>query len=97
MYENCKHTEHYDMTLVDFITDHLLNIDGIFDKHDNGDDQKPHRQIPIQDHGKFMIDITPAFSLNLKYFDDVEKKSLFANTRSELADFYSSIFRPPIV
>ena len=41
MYKHCKSTEDKDMTPLDFITDHLINIDGIFDKHDNEDEQKP--------------------------------------------------------
>ena len=42
MYSHCKATEDKDMTPLDFITDHLVNIDGLFDKHENGDKQKPH-------------------------------------------------------
>ena len=34
MYEHCKATEDKDMNFSDFITDHLLNIDGIFDQHE---------------------------------------------------------------
>ena len=43
MYQSCKEHEHHDMTPIDFITDHLINIDGMFDKHENGDEQKPHK------------------------------------------------------
>jgi hypothetical protein len=46
LYRNCKQTEHADMNLFDFITDHLLNIDGLFDEHAPGDDQKPHQHLP---------------------------------------------------
>ena len=35
MYSHCKATEDKDMTPLDFITDHLVNIDGLFDKHEN--------------------------------------------------------------
>ena len=38
------------MTPFDFIKDHLINIDGLFDKHEDGDDQKPHS--PIQFHNQ---------------------------------------------
>ena len=38
MYQHCKETEHPDLTIFDFITDHLLNIDGLFDAHDDGDE-----------------------------------------------------------
>lgn len=43
MYHHCKAAEDKDMTFIDFITDHLVNIDAIFDKHDKGDQQKPHK------------------------------------------------------
>ncbi|MBK8586688.1 MAG: hypothetical protein IPN88_15185, partial [Bacteroidetes bacterium] len=46
MYQHCQATEDKDMTPLDFVTDHLINIDGLFDKHSNGDEQKPHS--PIQ-------------------------------------------------
>lgn len=42
MYRFCKANEDKDMTPLDFITDHLVNIDGLFDQHANGDEQKPH-------------------------------------------------------
>ena len=47
MYSHCKATEDKDMTPVDFVTDHLVNIDCLFDKHDNGDRQKPHTPISL--------------------------------------------------
>ena len=50
MYQHCKATEDKDMTPFDFIKDHLINIDGLFDKHEDGDDQKPHS--PIQFHNQ---------------------------------------------
>lgn len=43
MYRLCQSREDVDMTLFDFVTDHLLNIDGVFDPHDHGDHQKPHQ------------------------------------------------------
>jgi len=43
LYQHCKATEDPDMKFIDFITDHLINIDVIFDKHLAGDDQKPHK------------------------------------------------------
>src|SRR5437868_5797201 len=46
MYRHCKATEDKDMTPLDFLTDHLVNIDGIFDKHDHGDAQRPHNPPP---------------------------------------------------
>ncbi|MBX7094726.1 MAG: hypothetical protein K1X56_08400 [Flavobacteriales bacterium] len=45
MYHHCKSQEDKDMTWVDFISDHLINFDGIFDAHNHGDEQKPHKGI----------------------------------------------------
>jgi len=42
MYAHCKATEDKDMTPLDFITDHLVNIDALFDSHPAGDEQRPH-------------------------------------------------------
>ncbi|MEI7596895.1 MAG: hypothetical protein WCK02_14185 [Bacteroidota bacterium] len=42
IYKHCKFHEDKDMSPVDFITDHLINIDYIFDKHSKGDEQKPN-------------------------------------------------------
>jgi len=49
-YQHCKATEHSDMTPLDFITDHLLNFDTIFDDHDHGDEQKPHTPFHTYSH-----------------------------------------------
>jgi hypothetical protein len=43
LYLHCKETEDSDMDFIDFIKDHLINIDALFDKHLDGDDQKPHQ------------------------------------------------------
>ena len=43
MYAHCKTTEDKDLSVLDFISDHLINIDGLFDAHNNGDHQKPHK------------------------------------------------------
>lgn len=42
MYHHCKDTEHHDMNVVDFITDHLLPFDAMVDPHPPGDEQRPH-------------------------------------------------------
>ena len=45
-YAQCKATEDHDMTFVDFITDHLINLDQVTDAHGDGDHQRPH--LPFQ-------------------------------------------------
>jgi hypothetical protein len=74
MYNHCKSTEDKDMNVIDFVTDHLINIDCIFDKHDNGDHQKPHE--PFNYHFQnnnvqlfvfnFLIKIIPNISHDIK-------------------------------
>lgn len=55
MYRQCKATEDKDMGPLDFITDHLINIDGAFDAHDHGDEQKPHKPFDFQTHPGFHL------------------------------------------
>ena len=97
MYNHCKITEDKDLTIFDFITDHLVNIDSLFDKHDKGDAQKPHA--PVQFHQT----ISPAVYI-------VQEHTLITSTAEiiyagytdycndiYLSDYTSTIFRPPIV
>ncbi len=96
MYRHCKSTEDKDMTMIDFFTDHLLNIDGVFDKHEKNDEQKPHQQLPgiHQSHISFC-------------FLSVEKSKLIkavivrvkrTNNNDDFfhSDVITKIFRPPI-
>ena len=97
MYHNCKQTEDQDMTFVDFITDHLVNIDGCFDNHDKGDQQKPHKytfhsqihfQIcnPIQN----IEFVNKNSTINSEYDND-----FYQSLHSDC--YKSSILRPPIL
>jgi hypothetical protein len=97
MYAHCKAFEDKDMTLVDFVTDHLLNIDSVFDKHDNGDEQKPHS--PTQHNYTQAVAFQPAvpFVFKAKYeYVFVKKTTTFFNDSSMLLEYHSPIFRPPI-
>ena len=47
MYKHCKAYEDKDMTPFDFITDHLVCPDSLFDSHGNGDAQKSHQPLPM--------------------------------------------------
>lgn len=98
MYRHCKSMEHKDMTPFDFITDHLVNIDGLFDKHDNGDEQKPHSPVsnqhisqtgPLQLPATFKLKSANRFfekEITVTYFDQFIK-----------SEYVSEIFRPPIL
>lgn len=101
IYEHCKTTEDKDMTPMDFITDHLINIDGIFDKHQNGDEQKPHKSLEYNIHHSTFV-----FIQEFKYFEFKNSKEFVSPDQIKISNYkntlYSynavfSIFRPPIV
>ena len=85
------------MTPIDFITDHLVNIDGLFDKHENGDEQKPHT--PIQNHhqGQTTVSFIAYFAFSITQFQHVEIKPLIPSVNFLPSDYITKIFRPPIV
>jgi hypothetical protein len=97
MYHNCKATEDKDMTIFDFLTDHLFNIDSIFDDHKN-DDQKPHQtnQFPH-------ANLTLLFQNNFNFIFQ-EKRTIQTEIRVLplyfgiflKADCIFKIFKPPI-
>ena len=97
MYAHCKATEDNDMTLIDFITDHLVNIDGLFDKHDNGDKQKPHS--PVQFHHSPIQPTLVTRSIRVSFNKAVSPGTEFPiyNDRFYFSEFSSSVFRPPVV
>jgi len=99
MYQHCKATEDSDMTPLDFVTDHLINVDGIFDNHDNGDDQKPHQPFHYQNLTlQLFTPIVPEFSIPNKTLVFTDKKSIIASTDVNFtSDYTSEKFRPPIV
>lgn len=97
MYRHCKATEDKDMTAFDFITDHLINIDGLFDKHQNGDDQKPHQPISNQHYGQKTYTCNTYFSFSLKLFPLIEVKPFIHNESIFNSNNISKVFRPPIV
>lgn len=99
MYANCKATEDKDMTALDFITDHLINIDSLFDKHNHGDEQKPHKST-----NGTCNHTSNAFFQEINTVQFKKAKSLIPNavpiTNYEDALYFHnpifSIFRPPI-
>ncbi|WP_133242681.1 hypothetical protein [Flavobacterium psychrotolerans] len=97
MYRNCKENEDKDMTFVDFITDHLVDMDAIFDKHDKGDEQKPHKYT-YHNHSIVQVNCK-AEKIEFKNTNlifSIKKESgyhapLFCST------YISSILKPPIL
>ena len=96
MYQHCKATEDKDMTPVDFITDHLLNIDGLFDKHENGDPQKPHHPIQNNHYGQTIFSLTAAFIITVSPLHPDEIKTIIRSDNALLPDYSSTLLRPPI-
>ncbi|MEI7509620.1 MAG: hypothetical protein WCJ62_09170 [Flavobacterium sp.] len=100
MYEHCKATEDKDMTVMDFITDHLVNIDRLFDQHQNGDEQKPHKPYEYSIHNSIS-----QFIQEFRYFDFKNLKPFVTSYQIKISNYkntlysyqlISSIFRPPI-
>jgi hypothetical protein len=98
MYQHCKATEDCDMTPLDFITDHLINIDGIFDNHDSGDDQKPHQPFNYQNITlTLFVPTIQELNIPVTSFSAIEKKSIIYKVDTGFAsDYFSKKFRPPI-
>ncbi len=98
MYSHCKAQEDKDMTPFDFVTDHLLNFDGIFDKHDNGDEQKPHTPLQTQNHIQITLyQFISPFTLKTTTFKNIEPKEIIYTSENLLVSNYTSkVFHPPI-
>lgn len=100
MYAHCKSTEHHDMNPFDFITDHLINIDGFFDAHDNGDEQKPHQPFPLQHHQiqvQYCLPALPEISLEMRVAMPLQKRILPIHEEFSLSSAHlGRIFKPPI-
>ena len=96
MYRHCKATEDKDMTPIDFITDHLVNIDGLFDKHDNGDEQKPHEPNQTEHQWHPTVFFITHFSFNIKQVIPVQLNPVIPSDNFLPSDYISKIFRPPI-
>lgn len=97
MYRHCKATEDKDMTAFDFITDHLINIDCIFDKHDNGDEQKPHTPIHFHHQQPPNYFLTQAFKVSESNISIIKVELPIYEESNYYSNFHSSVFRPPIV
>lgn len=97
MYRHCKSQEDKDMTPLDFVTDHLVNIDGIFDTHCNGDKQKPHTPPPSPHHLIQTLLTFQAFTSHaFRPAAGIEKFSL-SIVALYISGFCHKIFHPPVI
>lgn len=97
MYVHCKATEDRDMNLVGFISDHLLNVDCVLDAHLDGDNQHPHKSLPLE-HKTFKF---ISFPLPQNGIYKIPTNNIQIHCITELHPQYSKgipsdIFRPPI-
>lgn len=97
-YHHCKTTEHNDMTALDFITDHLLNFDIIFDDHDDGDDQKPHTPFHTYSHIVVTVfqECAPSIVRATTHHIVLTKISFDFKNQFPYQSHLSQVFRPPI-
>lgn len=96
MYRHCKATEDKDLTPFDFVTDHLINIDGLFDQHKNGDEQKPHSPIQNLHNGYVIFAFIPIFPVSLRQFHMFEVRLMTHLIDFTPSDYVTKLFRPPI-
>ena len=96
MYKHCKSVEDKDMTPIEFVTDHLLNVDGMFDCHASGDAQKPHQ--PLQHNHPTQTVCSFIATYNITYTEIIERKiePTLYKIDFTLSDYTVTIFRPPI-
>jgi hypothetical protein len=99
-YQHCKETEDKDLTVFDFITDHLINVDCLFDAHDKGDEQKPHKPFSYSQHsitGTFLITKKIAFLQKTVALPPSKNVFGFPTAANYSFNFLTSIFHPPVV
>lgn len=102
MYSHCKETEDPDLNLVDFVAEHLMNLDMIFEAHETEeDDDKPHQIVSFE----AVSHVTPLTQKTI-FFEFKNNTPLLPSVQIGLFDFKNqiylynpnfSIFRPPIV
>ncbi|MCX6198978.1 MAG: hypothetical protein NTY88_07120 [Bacteroidetes bacterium] len=85
------------MTVFDFVTDHLVDVDFIFDQHENEDEQKPHTPIQFQHLQLQTFFWQPTIALSLAKPAVIKTSQASFPRRLIPSEYISKIFRPPIV
>ncbi len=96
MYAHCKATEDADLDMIDFVTEHLFQMDDLMgEAPDPGD--RPHA--PVQFHHLYspVTIVVRQISVEQKQPLTIEKKVLPIKDDKYLSDYPASVFRPPIV
>ena len=94
MYQHCKATEDADLDVFDFVTDHLLNFDSVFDIHEDG--EKPHQSNAVSHAIQQINFTTPIFNFIFSSEKFIENKLQIFISNFIPTDFLATIFRPPI-
>ena len=95
MYAHCRATEDKDMTTFDFITDHLIDFDCLFDVHEN-DEQKPHCPMQLKHSIQHQNFVFSNFVLENIQPKIIQKINFPINFQFHTTDFETRILRPPI-
>lgn len=95
LYHHCMETEDKNMNFIDFITDHLINADGVFNTHDAGDGQKPHRPFAFG-HLQHMVAYEPVYSnVNIAIPSFQHASIYLLRAACVHSDYISYMFHPP--
>lgn len=95
MYRHCKTQEDKDLTLFDFLKDHLINVDGFFDAHDHGDLQKSHTPVQLQHQPQQTLVLLPSLQHFSPFIFLTIKESPKFSKKIYHFIFSVAIFRPP--
>ena len=95
MYQHCKATEDADLDIFDFVTDHLIDVDCLFDAHEN-DEQKPHQASTFNHFTQQLNFTTPIIQFIFSSEKLTENKLQIFISNFIPTDFLATIFRPPI-
>ena len=100
MYQSCKEHEHHHMIPIDFITDYLINIDGLFDIYYNDYQQKPHKDFHFTHRHSITIYFQEFRNFEFKKPNFFVKNATTNSNYKKLIYIFNInhfIFRPPIV
>ena len=93
MYHHCQRTEDPDLDLLDFITDHLFNLDEVFSEEEEaGEHELPHNPVPF--HTTTAPDI---FCITVPIIIILpEEKRVMQNLAAYQSPYFSRLSRPDI-
>jgi hypothetical protein len=103
MFEVCEKTEHQDMNIFEFVTEHLIDIGGMFDTHEQDDDQKAHKPFHFSHQAQSIMVVLPPSvewtDIAISYIPIVLFENIKPITNKTFipSHFLADIFRPPIV